>query len=104
MPAVDCSLDDIYHMFLSDGLVQGDERASRRSVVLYSSHGDGANNLVRCFLGAGAAAAINPFIKRIGVQWTYVSVFTSLLGIIPLLLLVYNKGWAWRREQMGVQI
>jgi len=63
-----------------------------------------ANNLVRCSLGAGAAAIVNPLIKRIGVQWTYVSVSASLLGIIPLLLLVYNKGWAWRREQMGAQI
>lgn len=49
MPAVDCSLDDIYHMFLSDGLVQGDERASRRSVVLYSSHGDGLTILSDAF-------------------------------------------------------
>jgi hypothetical protein len=30
-----------------------------------------ANNLVRCFLGAGAAATVNPLIQRMGVQWTY---------------------------------
>lgn len=63
-----------------------------------------ANNLVRCFLGAGAAAAVNPSIKIIGVQWTYCAVSCLLLTTSPLLLLVYLKGWDWRRAQAAISV
>lgn len=42
MSAVDRFVDDICYMFLSDGLVQRHECASRRFVLLYSCHGDGS--------------------------------------------------------------
>lgn len=61
-----------------------------------------ANNLVRCFLGAGAAAAVNPLIERLGVQNTYILVSSALVGVSPLLMVVYCKGWAWRRAQHGL--
>ena len=63
-----------------------------------------ANNLVRCSLGAGAAAAVNPFIEIIGVRWTYCAVSGLLLSTSPLLLLVYLKGWDWRRAQAGISV
>jgi hypothetical protein len=62
-----------------------------------------ANNLVRCSLGASAAAAVNPLIQIIGVQWTYCAVSSLLLATGPLLLLVYLKGWDWRRAQPGAR-
>lgn len=61
-----------------------------------------ANNLVRCFLGAGAAAAVNPLIGRLGVQCTYALVSSAMVAVSPLLLIVYWKGWAWRRAQRGL--
>lgn len=61
-----------------------------------------ANNLVRCFLGAGAAAAVNPLIQRLGIQWTYYLVAGVLVVVSPLLLVVYYKGWEWRRAQAGL--
>lgn len=60
-----------------------------------------ANNLVRCFLGAGAAAAVNPSIQKLGVQWTYCIVSGLLMAVTPLLAVVYAKGWRWRRVQAG---
>ncbi|KAJ5179281.1 hypothetical protein N7492_002491 [Penicillium capsulatum] len=63
-----------------------------------------ANNLVRCFLGAGAAAAVNPMISKLDVQWTYLIVFFALVATIPLLLLVYAKGLDWRREDAGLHL
>lgn len=63
-----------------------------------------ANNLVRCSLGAGAAAVVNPLINKVGVQWTYGIVAGNLLAVTPLLMLVYAKGWSWRRVQAGMQI
>lgn len=62
------------------------------------------NNLVRCSLGAGSAATINPLIQILGMQWTYGIVAATLLAVIPLLMLVYAKGWSWRRSQVGIQI
>lgn len=61
-----------------------------------------ANNLVRCFLGAGAAAVVNPLIREIGVQWTYCIVSGTVLCIIPLLSLVYFRGWGWRKKQAEI--
>lgn len=61
-----------------------------------------ANNLVRCFLGAGAAAAVNPAIQKLGIHWTYCIVSGILLTVSPLLVLVYLYGWEWRRTQAGV--
>ncbi|KAI2714296.1 hypothetical protein CBS147354_7465 [Penicillium roqueforti] len=58
-----------------------------------------ANNLVRCFLGAGAAALVNPLIKRIGVQWTYCFVSGAIALVTPILSVVYMKGWEWRKKQ-----
>ncbi|KAJ5817398.1 hypothetical protein N7447_009631 [Penicillium robsamsonii] len=58
-----------------------------------------ANNLVRCFLGAAAAAVVNPLIKRIGVQWTYCYVSGVVALVTPILGVVYVRGWEWRKKQ-----
>ncbi|KAG0154453.1 hypothetical protein PDIDSM_21 [Penicillium digitatum] len=58
-----------------------------------------ANNLVRCFLGAGAAATVNPLIQRMGVQWTYCFVSSALALTSPILGIVYTRGWEWRKKQ-----
>ncbi|KAJ5153629.1 uncharacterized protein N7500_009068 [Penicillium coprophilum] len=58
-----------------------------------------ANNLVRCFLGAGAAAVVNPLIKWIGVQWTYCLVSGAIALITPILSIVYVQGWEWRKKK-----
>lgn len=63
-----------------------------------------ANNLVRCFLGAGAAAVVNPAIEKLGAQWIYCGVSGILIAVSPLLVLVYIQGWKWRRIQAGVFI
>lgn len=61
-----------------------------------------ANNLVRCFLGAGAAAVVNPLIKRLGMQWTYGLVAGAVALVTPPLMAVYLKGWQWRKKQAEV--
>lgn len=61
-----------------------------------------ANNLVRCFLGAGAAAVVNPLINRIGVQWTYCFVSGAIFLVIPLLAIVYFQGWNWRKQEAEI--
>jgi predicted MFS family arabinose efflux permease len=61
-----------------------------------------ANNLVRCFLGAGAAAVVNPLIDRLGMQWTYGLVAGAVALVTPLLIVVYFQGWQWRKLQADV--
>ncbi|KAF2720958.1 MFS general substrate transporter [Polychaeton citri CBS 116435] len=56
-----------------------------------------ANNLVRCWLGAGATSGVIPMIKRIGIGWT--TTFFALLIIVfsPVLWYVMKNGPEWRR-------
>lgn len=61
-----------------------------------------ANNLVRCSLGAGAAAAVDPVIQKLGVQWTYSAVAGIVVAVFPLLVLVYWRGLEWRRKEAGL--
>lgn len=61
-----------------------------------------ANNLVRCCLGAGSAAVVNPLIKRLGMQWTYGLVAGAVALVTPLLIIVYLKGWQWRKAQADI--
>ncbi|KAI9698111.1 MAG: hypothetical protein M1820_007619 [Bogoriella megaspora] len=65
-----------------------------------------ANNLVRCWLGAGAASGVIPLINRIGIGWT--STFFGLLNVVfsPILWYIMRNGPKWRRaakEKKGRQ-
>jgi hypothetical protein len=62
-----------------------------------------ANNLVRCFLGAGAAAAVNPLVKGIGVQGTYCIVSGVIVLVVPILGAVYLQGWEWRKRAVEIE-
>ncbi|PLB45831.1 putative MFS transporter [Aspergillus steynii IBT 23096] len=57
-----------------------------------------ANNLVRCLLGAGAAAVGTPLIDRIGIGWTATFVAGVWAVFSPILWVVYRWGHAWREE------
>ena len=56
-----------------------------------------ANNLVRCWLGAGATSGVVPLINRIGIGWT--TTFFGLLVVVfsPILWYIMKNGPNWRR-------
>jgi MFS family permease len=56
-----------------------------------------ANNLVRCWLGAGATSGVVPLIDKIGMGWT--TTFFGLLVIVfsPILWYIMKNGPKWRR-------
>ena len=56
-----------------------------------------ANNLVRCLLGAGATALINPMINGMGLGWTFTLIGLVELLILPLLVLTVMYGVTWRK-------
>lgn len=58
-----------------------------------------ANNLLRCLLGAGATAVVEPMIQGIGRGWTFTLVALLLALLSPMLWAVYIKGMVWREER-----
>ena len=56
-----------------------------------------SNNLVRCWLGAGAVSGVVPLISKIGIGWT--TTFFGLLIILfsPILWYIMKNGPKWRR-------
>ena len=58
-----------------------------------------ANNLCRCWLGAGFTAAIVPMINAMGRGWSLTLVGLLCLACAPILLVVIVLGPHWRRER-----
>jgi MFS family permease len=58
-----------------------------------------ANNIVRCLLGAGATALIDPMLAAMGRGWCFTFVSLVMLATSPLLLLIIYKGPKWREER-----
>lgn len=58
-----------------------------------------ANNLVRCWVGAGATDAIIPMINAVGRGWSATLVGLIFLGFSPILLAVMKWGPAWREAK-----
>lgn len=57
-----------------------------------------ANNLVRCLMGAGAAAAVVPLAERIGFGWTVTVAAGIWVAFTPVLGIICVYGPQWRRE------
>lgn len=58
-----------------------------------------SNNFVRCLLGAGATAVINPMIDAMGRGWCFTFIAFVMLATLPLLLVVIQFGPKWREER-----
>lgn len=57
-----------------------------------------AMNLVRCWMGAGGVAFVNPLLNAIGLGWTSVLVAGVWVLISPVLLLIIKYGPQWREQ------
>lgn len=58
-----------------------------------------SNNFVRCLLGAGATALINPMLNSMGRGWCFTFIALVMMGTTPLLLVVIRHGPKWREER-----
>ncbi|KAJ5666223.1 uncharacterized protein N7477_008671 [Penicillium maclennaniae] len=58
-----------------------------------------ANNFVRCLLGAGATALIDPMLASMGRGWCFTFISLVMLSTSPLLLFEIYKGPKWREER-----
>jgi hypothetical protein len=58
-----------------------------------------SNNLVRCFLGAGATAIILPMINALGRGWCFTLVAFVMATVGPVLLAVVRAGPKWREQR-----
>ncbi|KAI9726409.1 MAG: hypothetical protein M1834_009037 [Cirrosporium novae-zelandiae] len=62
-----------------------------------------AFNLVRCLLGAGASAVVDPMLNAMGRGWTYTFVGLVWILFLPLLMALVKWGPKWRAERSGEQ-
>lgn len=58
-----------------------------------------AMNLVRCRMGAGAVAFVNPLLNAIGLGWTSVLVAGVWILVSPVVLVIIKFGPRWREEK-----
>ncbi|CAI7566543.1 unnamed protein product [Penicillium glandicola] len=58
-----------------------------------------ANNFMRCLLGAGATALIDPMLSAMGRGWCFTFIALVMMATMPLLLIVIRKGPDWREER-----
>lgn len=59
-----------------------------------------ANNLVRCWLGAGASALIIPMINSMTSGWAYTFIGFLYILLGPLLWVIMRFGPRWREERV----
>jgi len=57
-----------------------------------------ANNLVRCWMGAGASALVIPLADTVGFGWTTTIAVGIWITFTPVLLIIMKYGPTWRRE------
>lgn len=62
-----------------------------------------AGNLVRCWLGAVAAAVLNYMFTGMGWGWTFVFFGLIVAACLPALWLAYQRGLGWRMASKKVQ-
>lgn len=55
-----------------------------------------AMNLARCWMGAGAVAAVGPLLNAIGIGWTSVLVAGVWILLCPIVLVAMRFGPQWR--------
>lgn len=60
-----------------------------------------SNNLVRCLLGAGATALIDPMLDAMGRGWCFTFIALVMLLMLPLLVVVIRLGPGWRKERQA---
>lgn len=58
-----------------------------------------ANNLVRCFLGAGGTALILIMIEKMGRGWCFTFIALVVLACLPILWVLQKWGPGWREER-----
>ena len=64
-----------------------------------SASASALNNLVRCLIGAGGVAIVQPMIDAIGVGPTFV-ILAGITAVVSLLLILeWHKGEGWRRAR-----
>jgi predicted MFS family arabinose efflux permease len=59
-----------------------------------------ANNLVRCFMGAGGTGIINIMIDSMGRGWCFTFIALVCAATMPLLWVEMKWGTQWREDRM----
>lgn len=63
-----------------------------------------ANNITRCWLGAGATAIIEPMLSAMGRGWCYTFIALVMACTGPVMMVLVRYGPKWREERRVRQI
>lgn len=56
-------------------------------------------SITRCLLAAGGVAVVEPLQRAIGPGWTFTIISMICYSTIPILFLVRQRGWQWRKQR-----
>ena len=56
-------------------------------------------SITRCLVAAGGVSVIEVLLNAIGPGWTFTIVGVMCWATVPVLLLVTQKGWYWRKQR-----
>ncbi|KAJ5495461.1 hypothetical protein N7539_000577 [Penicillium diatomitis] len=65
-----------------------------------SASATAVNNLMRCLVGAGGVAAIQPMIDALTAQWAFLLLAGTTLLMCPLLVVEMRWGAGWRQNRL----
>ena len=92
----------VLHFIMGCGLTSATNILSALLVDLYPmspATATAANNLFRCWLGAGATGIIEIMINHMGRGWCFTFIALVCAGFCPLLVLEMRYGMTWREER-----
>ena len=64
-----------------------------------SASATAVNNLMRCLIGAGGVAAVQPIIDALTPVWTFVLLSGITIALYPLVWIEMKYGQKWRTER-----
>lgn len=88
--------------FMGLGLTGSFNTVSTLLVDLYphtAATATAANNVVRCLLGAGATALVNPMLTAMGRGWCFTFIALVMMSTSSFLVVVIRFGPKWREER-----
>ncbi|KAF7713215.1 Uncharacterized protein PECH_001612 [Penicillium ucsense] len=65
-----------------------------------SASATAVNNLMRCLVGAGGVAAIQPMIDALTARWAFLLLAGTTLLMCPLLVVEMRWGAGWRQDRL----
>jgi hypothetical protein len=61
-------------------------------------------SITKCLVAAGGVSVLQLLFDAIGIGWTFTIIGVLCYSTIPILWVVRQHGWAWRREDLQLKV